>query len=177
MLKIEGYKKVNDTVLISTKEICLLLEISDRTLTDWKKQGLIQHGRGWWDLKNVLKWRGEIYNADSEVSQSVNLQQKKLEAEVKLKVAQSELTRIKTDIANGKYIEINKVEDELTRFFIVFKKSAMNLSRKIGGEISSYLDAVEARKIEQNLTETINDALEQMSIDGVYHGKKRRNTS
>jgi phage terminase Nu1 subunit (DNA packaging protein) len=170
----DGFKKVDDKVIVSTKVLCELLDISDRTLTDWKRQGLTQHSRGWWDLKLVLKWRGQIYNGDSEVSKSINLQQKKLEAEVAFKEAQSELTRLKTDIANGKYIEKELVEAELSRFFIIFKKSAMSLSRKLAGEISSYVEPIEARKIEKNLTDIINDALEQMSVDGVYNAKKKR---
>ncbi|CEG29810.1 hypothetical protein [Bacillus sp. B-jedd] len=169
-----GFKKENGKVVISTKELCELLDVSDRTLTDWKRQGLPQHKRGWWGLKQVLKWRGEIYNGDSEVSKAINLQQKKLEAEVAFKEAQSELTRIKTDIANGKYIEKELVEAELSRFFLIFKKSAMSLPRKLAGEISSYVDPIEARKIEKGLSDTVNDALEQMSVDGVYHAKKKR---
>lgn len=160
-------------LLVKTRVLCELLDVSDRALTDWKRQGLIQHSRGWWDLKHVLKWRGQIYNADSEVTKSINLQQKKLEAEVALKEAQSELARIKTDIANGKYIEKELVEAELSRFFVVFKKSAMSLSRKLAAEVGSYVDPLEARRIEKNLQEIINDALMQMSVDGVYHAKKK----
>lgn len=170
----EYFKYVDDKLIVSTKVLCDILDISDRTLTDWKRQGLTQHSRGWWDPKLVLKWRGLIYNADSEVNKSVNLQQKKLEAEVAFKEAQSELTRLKTDIANGKYIEKELVEAELSRFFVIFKKSAMSLSRRLAGEISSYVEPIEARRIEKELTETINKALEQMSVDGVYNAKKKR---
>lgn len=169
----DGYKKENDKVIVSTKELTKLLEISDRTLTDWKRQGLVQHSRGWWDLQKVLKWRGEIYNGDSEVSKSINLQQKKLEAEVAFKEAQSELTRLKTDIANGKFIEKDIVEAELSRFFLVFKKSAMALSRKLAGAIGNYLDPLEARRVEKELDDTIKDALNQMSIEGVYNARKK----
>lgn len=170
----DGVKRDGDTIVVSTKVLCEILEVSDRALTDWKRQGLTQYSRGWWDLKHVLKWRGEIYNANSEVTKSINLQQKKLEAEVAFKEAQSELTRLKTDIANGKYIEKELVEAELSRFFIVFKKSAMSLSRKLAAEIGPYVEPIEARRIEKELTETINDALEQMSVDGVYHAKKKK---
>lgn len=170
----EGFKEEDGKVVISTKALTKLLEISDRTLTDWKRQGLTQHSRGWWELQHVLKWRGLIYNGDSEVSKSVNLQQKKLEAEVAFKEAQSELTRIKTDIANGKYVEKEIVEAELSRFFLVFKKSAMILSRKLAGEVGGYLEPIEARRVEKELSDTIKDALEQMSVDGVYHAKKKR---
>ncbi|MCT8975507.1 hypothetical protein N4T77_02735 [Clostridium sp. CX1] len=169
----DGIKQADNKIVVSTKVLCEILDVSDRTLTDWKRQGLTQHSRGWWDLKHVLKWRGEIYNADSEVSKSVNLQQKKLEAEVAFKEAQSELTRLKTDIANGKYIQKEVVEAELARFFIVFKKSAMSLSRKLSAEVGPYVEPIEARRIEKSLTEIINDALYQMSVDGVYSAKKK----
>lgn len=172
-MHLSGLKEENGKILIRTNRLCDLLGISDRTLTDWKRQGLTQHSRGWWDLKHVLKWRGEVYNADSEVTKSVNLQQKKLEAEIAFKEAQSELNRIKVDIANGKYIEKEIVEAELTRFFLIFKKSVMILPRKMIGFITGYVDPIELRKIEKQLTELINDALNQMSVDGVYHAEKK----
>lgn len=170
----QGIKMENGKIILSTKVLTQLFEISDRALTDWKRAGLTQHSRGWWDLQHVLKWRQIIYNGDSEATKSVNLQQKKLEAEVALKEVQGEYTRLKTDIANGKYIEKEIVEAELARFFVVFKKSAMSLSRKLVGEINGYVEPVEARKIEQDLTYMINDALEQMSVDGVYSAKKKK---
>ncbi|PIC80531.1 hypothetical protein CSV75_01695 [Sporosarcina sp. P18a] len=169
----DGYKRVDDKVLISTKELWKLLGISDRTLTDWKRQGLTQHSRGWWDLQHVLKWRGEIYNGDSEASKSVNLQQKKLEAEVAFKESQTELSRLKVDIAEGKYIETEIVEAELTRFFLIFKKSAMMLPRKLIGFITGYMEPMELRKVETQMSELINEALDQMSVDGVYRAKKK----
>lgn len=169
----DGLKEENGRLLIRTSRLCELLEVSDRTLTDWKRQGLTQHSRGWWDLQHVLKWRGEIYNADTELSKSASLQQKKLEAEVAFKEAQSELNRIKVDIANGKYIEKEIVEAELTRFFLIFKKSVMMLPRKMIGFITGYVDPMELRKIEKDITELINDALNQMSVDGVYNAKKK----
>lgn len=170
----DGIKMVEDQIIISTKQLIKLLDISDRTLTDWKRSGLTQHSRGWWDLKQVLKWRGQIYNADSEVSKSMTLQQKKLEVEVAFKEAQGELIRLKTDLANGKYLDKVLVETELSRFFLIFKKSAMTLPRKLAGEISPYVEPIKARTIEKELSEIIGDALQQMSVDGVYYAKKNK---
>ncbi|KYD02649.1 hypothetical protein B4102_0243 [Heyndrickxia sporothermodurans] len=170
----DGIKRVDKKIIVRTNVLCEILEISDRTLTDWKRQGLTQHRRGWWDLKHVLKWRGEIYNADTEVSKSISLQQKKLEAEVALKETNNELNKLKIDIQSGKYLEKEIVETELSRFFLIFKKSAMALARKLAGEISPYVEPLEARRIEKGLNETISDALEQMSVDGVYYAKKTK---
>lgn len=165
---------LDDKLIISTGELVKLLDITDKTLTNWKRQGLTQHSRGWWDLKFVLKWRGLIYNSDSEVSKSLNLQQKKLEVEVAFKEAQGELIRLKTDLANGKYLDKELVETELSRFFLIFKKSSMALARKLAGEISPYVEPLEARKIEKGLSDTISEALDQMSVDGVYYAKKNK---
>ncbi|OLN21451.1 hypothetical protein BTO30_14940 [Domibacillus antri] len=90
------------------------------------------------------------------------------------KEAQSDLSRLKADIANGKYIDKEIAEAELSRFFLIFKKSAMSLSRKLASEVGPYVEPLEARRIEKMLADTINDALEQMSVDGVYHAKKKR---
>lgn len=169
-----GYKRVDGKVLISTRELWQLLETSDRTLTDWKRQGLKQHSRGWWDLQIVLKWRGEIISGDSEANKSVNLQQKKLEAEVAFKETQTELSRLKVDIAEGKYIETEIVEAELTRFFLIFKKSAMILPRKLIGFMTGYMEPMELRKVETEMNKLVNEALEQMSVDGVYNAKKKK---
>ncbi|EFV78964.1 hypothetical protein HMPREF1013_00848 [Bacillus sp. 2_A_57_CT2] len=115
-----------------------------------------------------------IYSADTEESKALSLQQKKLEVEVAFKEAQGELIRLKTDLANGKYLEKELVETELSRFFLIFKKSAMSLARKLAGEISPYVEPIEARKIEKGLNDTISDALQQMSVDGVYYAKKNK---
>ncbi|HJF32809.1 MAG TPA: hypothetical protein K8V56_13685 [Sporosarcina psychrophila] len=172
----DGFREDEGKVLITTNRLCVFLEITDKTLTNWKRQGCPQHSRGWWDLQQVIKWRGVIQSGsdDPNAKKSVNLQQKKLVAEVAYKEAQAELTRIKTDIADGKYIEKEIVEAELTRFFMVFKKSAMSLSRKLSNVVGGYVEPLEARRVEKELTETINDALEQMSVDGVYSAKKKK---
>ena len=56
----DGYKRVDEKVIVSTKEVIKLFKISDRTLTDWKRHGLRQHSRGWWDLQYVIDWRGAL---------------------------------------------------------------------------------------------------------------------
>ncbi|MEK4713461.1 hypothetical protein [Sporosarcina sp. FSL K6-5500] len=172
----DGFREEEGRVLITSNRLCNFLEVTDKTLTNWKRQGCPQHSRGWWDLQQVIKWRGVIQSGsdDPVAKKSVNLQQKKLVAEVAYKEAQAELTRIKTDIADGKYIEKEIVEDELSRFFMVFKKSAMSLSRKLANVVGGYVEPIEARRVEQELNDTINDALEQMSVDGVYSAKKKK---
>jgi len=44
----------------------------------------------------------------------------------------------------------------------------------LGNVISSYVEPVEARRVEQEIADTITDALEQMSVDGVYNARKAK---
>lgn len=168
----DGIREIEGTMLVSTSRLCDLLEVTDKTLTNWKRSGCPQHSRGWWDIKEVLKWRGQISSEDVATKKGRNLQQEKLEWEVEYKKQQTELTRMKNDLAEGKYVERDFAEAELSRFFLVFKKSVTSLSRKLGNVISSYVDPVEARRVEKEIADTINDALEQMSVDGVYSARK-----
>ncbi|MEK5069802.1 hypothetical protein [Sporosarcina sp. FSL K6-1508] len=172
----DGFREDEGRLLITSNRLCKFLEVTDKTLTNWRRQGCPQHSRGWWDLQSVIKWRGVIQaNEDDPVAKkSVNLQQKKLVAEVAYKEAQAELTRIKTDLADGKYIDRETVEAELTRFFMVFRKSAMSLSRKLSKIVADYVEPIEASRVEKELSETIADALDQMSVDGVYSAKKTK---
>lgn len=176
VLGMEGVKEVDGKLLVSSARLLELLDIkSDKTLTNWKKSGCPQHSRGWWDIKEVLKWRGQIsVGEDAASKKGLNLQQEKLKWEVEYKQAQTENTRMKNDIADGKYIEREFVEAELSRFFMVFKKSTSALARKLGNIIGGHVDPLEARRAEQEITDTINDALEQMSVDGVYNARKKK---
>ncbi len=168
----DGVKEVDGKLLVSSARLCELLDIkSDKTLTNWKKSGCPQHSRGWWDIKEVLRWRGQIQGEETASKKGVNLQQEKLKWEVAYKEAQTEFTRMKNEIADGKYVEREFVEAELSRFFLVFKKSVTSLSRKLGNIISGHVDPLEARRAEQEIADTINDALEQMSVDGVYNAR------
>lgn len=171
----EGLKEEDGKLLISSAKLLELLDIkSDKTLTNWRKAGCPQHSRGWWELKEVLRWRGQIQSEDAATKSGVNLQQEKLKWEVAYKEAQTEFTRMKNDIADGKYIEREFVEAELSRFFLVFKKSTAALARKLGNIIAGHVEPLEARRAEQEIADTINDALEQMSVDGVYNAKKAK---
>ena len=50
----------------------------------------------------------------------------------------------------------------------------MQMPRKLAGHLNGHLEPVELRKIEAQLAEVVIDALEQMSVDGVYNAKKKK---
>ena len=62
-----------------------------------------------------------------ENSRAAELTLKKLEAEVELKESQGQLHRLKTAIAEGRYLAADHATEELTEFMASFKKFAMNI--------------------------------------------------
>ncbi|KAF6628828.1 hypothetical protein H6F38_19935 [Paenibacillus sp. EKM208P] len=99
---------------------------------------------------------------------------RKLRYEAKLKEKQAEAAELKNAVAKGEYIKREEVVSELRRFFTTLKRSVNGLSRRIAMEVAPYVDPDTVRIIEQNIADSTNVVLEQMSVRGVYHAKKSK---
>ncbi|QNU68699.1 hypothetical protein EHE19_001530 [Ruminiclostridium herbifermentans] len=99
---------------------------------------------------------------------------KKLKYEMDLKREQAEKAEFANAVIRGEYIRKEDVTAELQRFFVILKRSMFGFSRKIANELSGIVDSIEARRIEKMITELTSDALEQLSIDGVYTATKKK---
>lgn len=94
-----------------------------------------------------------------ENSRAAELNLKKLEAEVELKESQGQLHRLKTAIAEGRYIPADQATEELADFMAAFKKFAMNIPPRMSGTLSGYADAVAVRGIEKALRKELEQML------------------
>lgn len=94
-----------------------------------------------------------------ENSRAAELNLKKLEAEVELKESQGQLHRLKTAIAEGKYIPAEQATEELTDFLISFKKLAMSIPPRMAGTLSSSADAAAIRAIEKAMRRELETML------------------
>lgn len=158
-------------ITVSAKELADYFCLSTQRIQQLTTEGVLQKrktGRGY-DLKENI----QIYiqnlqrRANGRVSVSEEeLKKKKLEADIALKESQGELHRLKTSIANGEYISVEEVQIDYSKFFVSFKKFAMNLPSRIIGFVSGQLDPAESRKLEQDLTQEINDALNAFVVAG-----------
>lgn len=170
-------KMINGKICLTTAALTETLGITQQSLSLWEQNGCPKEVRGWWSLKDVLTWKGLItpggLNTEDGV-EKVSWNQKKLEAEAKLKEEKAKEAEFKNSINQGEYIRKEEVTAELQRFFVVLKRSMMGYSRRIATELSSFVDSVTARRIEKMITELTTDALEQISIDGVYTPSKKK---
>ncbi|MGJ4851453.1 hypothetical protein ACH6CV_14515 [Bacillota bacterium Meth-B3] len=158
-------------IIVTTDWLCKVLPTTRKTLTEWGKNGIPKKGPGKWDFVDVLAWLGHIGAEGSADREAVSLKQQKLRKELEIKTEQAELARFRNEQNAKKYVERTEVERNLAEFFIVFKKSALMIPRRVAGELSHVIGVAEASELEGRLMDIVGGALSQMSMDGAYDGK------
>ena len=98
-----------------------------------------------------------------------------MKADVALKESQGELHRLKTEIAAGKYISIEEVKMDYSKFFVVFKKFATSLPARLISMISGSMDPAEARRVEKELAGEVNRLISSFVIAGIVGPKDAAN--
>ena len=84
---------------------------------------------------------------------------KKLQAEVELKESQGALHKLKTAIAEGKYLPAEQVQGDLSDFLRRLKQFADRIPARAAGTMSGYLDTAAARAMKKDL---------QQELDGLF---------
>jgi len=79
-------------------------------------------------IQRYIKYLSEKAYGKSKSEKEMELREQKLQAEIALKESQGEMHRLKTEIASGKYIDIEEVKMDYSRFFISFALSTIYLS-------------------------------------------------
>jgi len=168
-------KEIGEEVCLNTETMARIFSVSSDTISNWEKKGCPKEARGWWSIRKVIKWKleGVEEKANGGEKSAIAI---KTDFEAKLKEAKFIEQDMKNKVTKGEYIAKDKVIQELQEFFLVFKKSCTVLSRTVALEMMSYVGTKEARHIEMLVKDILEDALEQMSVDGVYgqHKKKRK---
>lgn len=127
-------------------------------------------------IQNYIKYLSEkAYGRQGRTDKEIELREQKMEADIALKESQGELHRLKTEIAAGKYISVEEVKMDYSKFFVVFKKFAVSIPARVVGMLSGQLQPTEARKIEKELADEVNRLLGEFVIAGVVGPKDVKN--
>lgn len=94
-----------------------------------------------------------------ENGKQAELALKKLEAEIELKESQGTLHKLKTAIAEGKYIPADQATQELAEFMSTFQKFAMAIPNRVAGTVASYTDSTTARAMEKSMRKELETML------------------
>jgi phage terminase Nu1 subunit (DNA packaging protein) len=160
-----------------TEIIAKLFGVSVRRIQQLTQEGVLpttqtKDGRRY-DLiptiQNYVKYLSEKARskASGKSEREVQLREQKLEADIALKESQGELHRLRTEIASGKYIGIEEVVLDYSRFFVTFKRFAMSLPTRVSGMIGGAVDPLTARKIEKELQAEITSLLTSFVVAGI----------
>ncbi len=128
-------------------------------------------------VQEYIKYLSDKAYGRSRSEKENELREQKLRAEIALKESQGELHQLKTAIARGDYISVEEATLDYTRFFVVFKKFALSLPSRLAGIVAAYLNPVEVRHIEKDLSGEVQKQLTAFVVAGITEPpKKRRRT-
>ena len=143
----------------STAETCAFFDVSDEALRKWAANGAPKVARGKWNIKDLIAWKYSEASAN----------QRKLNAEAKLKEAKASIEQIRLEVKK-KYVEAVQVTKDLNRLFNSLKKSFTALGHRITTELNA-MDpdiAITAGKV---VDDTVREALMKLA-EGKEIGKK-----
>lgn len=158
----------------TTKTLAEILGISERRVNQIANEGIVfkREDDGKYNIPVCVRnyYRNKYMSEGSDEA-------KKLKWEAELKKLKAEEAEFKNAIIKGEYISKDEITAELQRFFVVLKRSMLGYSRRIAVEVSPYVEPMVARRIEKMVQELTLDALEQISIDGIYEPPKKKKTA
>ena len=118
-------------------------------------------------IQSYVKYRSDKAYGKNRSEKENELREQKMTAEIALKESQCELHRLRTDIAAGKYISVEEVILDYTRFFVTFKNFAMAIPARVADMINGYVEPVEVRRIEKAIQGEIRRILTAFVVAGV----------
>lgn len=161
---------------VRVEVIASLFGVSVRRIQQLTQEGIISttevNGRGrkyelGATVQKYITFLSDKAHGKQKTAKEVELKQKKLAAEVALKESQGELHRIRTEIAAGKYIPVEEVKLDYSRFFLTLKKFVLGIPNKLAGRVAGYVEPTEARQLEKELQNEAAKMLKSFVVAGV----------
>ena len=128
-------------------------------------------------IQRYIKYLSDKAYGKSRSEKEMELKEQKLQAEIALKESQGEMHRLKTEIASGKYIDIEEVKMDYNRFFVAFKKFALSLPSRLSGRMIGHCEPLELRAMEKDLNAEVVRLMDGFVVAGCTHEemeKKKR---
>lgn len=172
-------KDLEKKVYCETKILAKIFGLTVRRIQQLTQEGIIEtvdteYGKRYEMIPTIsrfVKYQADKLKNKGTSKKEEDLKMLKLEAEIGLKESQGELHRLKTDIATGRYIDIDTVQLDYSRFFVIFKKFALSLPSKMTNKISGFLEPMQVRIIEKELKEEVAKQLRDFVIAATVEKK------
>ena len=117
-------KETEDGQLIVSSEVLKrIFGVTQRLISDWAMQGCPKYDRGWWNLKDVIEWRGLGRQKGEKKSDEA----KKLEADADLKYAKARQEELKLAEMMGELIPKERTKPHWGHITLLLLKSGFSL--------------------------------------------------
>lgn len=165
----------NGAQFVKVEVIAQLFGVTVRRVQQLTQEGIIKteqtaEGRRYdliQTIKTYIQYLSDKAYGKAKSEKEAELREQKLEAEIALKESQGELHRMKREIAAGKYIDIEEVQMDYNKFFVVFKKFALSIPSRLVSMISDKVEPLEARQIEKEMSEEVKRMLTAFAVAGL----------
>lgn len=167
--------------------IAQLFGVSVRRIQQLTQEGVLQttetvEGRRYELIPTIqayVKYLSDKAYGKNRSEKELELREQKMQAEIALKQSQGELHRLKTEIAQGKYIAVEEAILDYEKFFVTFKNFAMTLPARLADKVGQYVSPPEARHLEKELQTEVKRLLLSFVLASVAepmevrHGQKK----
>lgn len=162
-----------------TEVIAQLFGVSVRRVQQLVQEGIINtvqtsEGRRFElapTIQKYVKYLSDKAYGKSKSEVEAQLKEQKMRADIALKESQGELHKLRTEIAAGRYISVEEIKMDYSRFFVSFKKFAMSIPNRLAGRLMGFVDPVEVRKLEQELQKDVNKILTSFVVSATIEEK------
>lgn len=187
VLTLDNNGKVTGGGFQRVEIIAQLFGVTVRRIQQLTQEGVLQttetvEGRRY-DLvptiQAYVKYLSDKAYGKNRSEKELELKEQKMQAEIALKQSQGELHRMKTEIAQGKYIAVEEVILDYEKFFVTFKNFAMTLPARLSDKVGQYVTPLEARHLEKELQTEVKRLLLSFVLASVTepmevrHGQKK----
>lgn len=163
--------------------IAQLFGVTVRRIQQLTQEGVLQttetvEGRRYELIPTIqayVKYLSDKAYGKNRSEKELELKEQKMQAEIALKQSQGELHRLKTEIAQGKYIAVEEVILDYEKFFVTFKNFAMTLPARLADKVGQYVSPLEARHLEKEVQTEVKRLLLSFVVAGVTEPPKVRN--
>ena len=167
----KGYYKVD--------VIATLFGVSVRRVQQLTQEGIIStvqtsEGRRYElapTIQKYIKYLSDKAYGKSKSEVEAQLKEQKMRADIALKESQGELHKLRTEIAAGRYVSVEEIKMDYSRFFVSFKKFAMSIPNRLAGRLMGFIDPVEVRKVEQELQKEVVKLLSSFVVAATIEEK------
>jgi len=147
----KNQRAANSQELRTQKQAARYAKVDERTIRRWAKRGMPRPPDG-----GYQKWILDFYK-QNEGQGPTGDRQRELKAQADLKETKAKLAQIELDIATGKLVAVEQIEQERIRRILVVKRALLGMGRKLAPALAK---TKAPQKIKQIIDELVKSIIE-----------------